>query len=179
MSGPNGRPAADGAPDGKPASLQAHGLDLPEAKFDHVAHAARQIADLLPLYRDLLGGRFTSGAANQELGYRTLHLAYGDGSKIELMEPLPGSHFLDSFFARNPLGGLHHITFRVPSLDAALAAARAAGLQTFGESRELAGWSEAFIHPRVAHGTIVQIAEADDDFPPGATVSLEAFLAGR
>ncbi|MHB1468606.1 MAG: VOC family protein [Solirubrobacteraceae bacterium] len=100
--------------------------DLLGARFDHVAHAAPRISDLLPLYRDVLGGRFSSGAPNEQLGYRTLHLTYANGSKIELMEPLPGSAFLRSFFERNPLGGLHHITFRVPSLDEALAGGRAA-----------------------------------------------------
>jgi hypothetical protein len=45
------RPAPDPAADG---ALLA-GID---AVFDHAAHAARRIRDLLPLYGDLLGGRF-------------------------------------------------------------------------------------------------------------------------
>lgn len=183
LAAPDSLAAADAlaAPDSLAAadSLAATGTAaLAGARFDHVAHAARRIAELLPLYRDVLGGRFESGAPNLQLGYRTLHLGYADGSKIELMEPLPGSRFLDSFFARNPLGGLHHVTFRVASLDATLAAARAAGLEPFGVSRALDGWHEAFLHPRVAHGTLLQVAEAADDFPPPATVSLECFLAG-
>jgi methylmalonyl-CoA/ethylmalonyl-CoA epimerase len=149
----------------------------PGAKFDHVAHAAQRIADLLPLYRDALGGRFTSGDDNLEAGYRTLHITYGDGSKIELLEPLAGSHFLDSFFARQPHGGLHHVTFRVADLDLALANTTAVGLEVFGFNRDRPKWHEFFIHPRVAGGVLVQIAQATEDFPPPATVSLEEFLA--
>jgi methylmalonyl-CoA/ethylmalonyl-CoA epimerase len=149
----------------------------PGARFDHVAHAARKIADLLPLYRDTLGGRFTTGADSAELGFRTVHITYRDGSKIELLEPLSGSKFLDGFFARHPNGGLHHVTFRVDDLDLAIAAATAAGLEVFGLSRVKPKWHEFFMHPRVAGGVLVQIAQAADDFPPPTCGSIEEFLA--
>jgi methylmalonyl-CoA/ethylmalonyl-CoA epimerase len=61
------------------------------AKFDHVAHAARSIAELLPLYRDTLGGRFTTGAASEELGFRTVHMTYEDGSASSSSILLPSS----------------------------------------------------------------------------------------
>jgi len=147
------------------------------AKFDHVAHAARTITELLPLYRDTLGGRFTTGAASEDLGFRTVHMTYEDGSKIELLDALPGSTFLDSFLERQPLGGLHHVTFRVDDLDRALEAAAAAGLETFGMNRDRPKWHEFFIHPRIAGGVLVQIAQAADDFPPPTSGTIEEFLA--
>ncbi|TMR05679.1 hypothetical protein ETD86_52985 [Nonomuraea turkmeniaca] len=74
-------------------------LDGLEATFDHTAVAAPRIRDLLPIYRDLLGGRHLGGGGdNRAAGYRTLQLSYANGSKAELMEPLTGSTFFDSFF---------------------------------------------------------------------------------
>jgi methylmalonyl-CoA/ethylmalonyl-CoA epimerase len=80
------------------------------AVFDHTAVAAPRIRDLLPIYLDLLGGTFVQGGDNPRVGYRALQLEYQSGGRIELMEPLLGSSFFDSFFARKG-SGLHHITF--------------------------------------------------------------------
>lgn len=136
------------------------------AKFDHVAHAAPRIRDLLPLYQGVLGGSFLHGLRNEALGYTTLQLGFADGTKIELMEPTAGSAFLDSFLARNPNGGMHHITYRVPDIDAAVAAAEAQGYDVFGVSRTLPDWWEAFVHPRSAHGVLLQLAQSPPTWPP-------------
>jgi len=141
-------------------------------RFDHVAHAATTIRELLPLYAGQLGGRPLYGGENERVGYRGMMLGFGDGSQIELLEPLPGSTFLDRFFARNPAGGLHHVTFRVDDLRRAVERARAAGLEIVGEYLDDPDWLEAFVHPRAAHGTVVQLLETAPDRPakmPGVT----------
>jgi methylmalonyl-CoA/ethylmalonyl-CoA epimerase len=136
-----------------------------QATFDHAAHAAPSISDMLALYRDQLGGRFLYGGDNVRVGYRGVVLGYAGGGKVELLEPLPGSSFFDSFFARNPLGGLHHLTFRVPDLATAVARAREAGFALVGENHDEPNWREVFVHPRAAHGVLVQLVQSPADFP--------------
>jgi methylmalonyl-CoA/ethylmalonyl-CoA epimerase len=136
------------------------------ATFDHVAHASHRIRDLLPIYAGVLGGTLLSGGANPRVGYRAILVAFDAGTKIELMEPLPGSSFFDSFFARQPAGGLHHVTFRVPDVRASVAAAREAGFDVVGEHYEDERWQEAFLHPRGAYGALVQVVEAERGYPP-------------
>ncbi|MFL5843543.1 MAG: VOC family protein [Solirubrobacteraceae bacterium] len=141
---------------------------LPEgvrAVFDHAAHASHRIRDMLALYRDQLGGEFLYGGPNRRVGYRGVVLGYAGGGKIELLEPLPGSTFLDSFFARNPLGGLHHLTFRVADLADAAERARAGGFALLGENHDDPNWREVFVHPRAGHGVLVQFVQAPADFP--------------
>lgn len=150
-----------------------------DAIFDHVAVAARRIRDLLPLYRDLLAGKFHLGGDNVRVGYRSLQLRYRDGSKIELLEPLEGSDFLDSFFKHCPLGGLHHVTFKVTSMDQALAALRRLDYTVFGESDANPTWHEVFIHPREALGTLLQIAQPGPGHGPAIDFTLEDVLAGH
>lgn len=135
------------------------------AVFDHAAHAAPNIRDMLALYRDQLGGRFLYGGDNVRVGYRGVVLGYEGGGKIELLEPVPGSSFLDSFFARSPIGGLHHLTFRVADLADASIRARAAGFTLIGENHDDPNWREVFIHPRAAHGVLVQFVQAPLDWP--------------
>lgn len=151
------------------------GLD---AVFDHAAMAARRIRDLLPLYRDVLGGQFYLGGDNARVGYRAVQLRYRDGGKVELMEPLPGSMFLDSFFRRNPNGGLHHVTFKVASMPRALQALRAEGFVVYGESDADPTWHEVFLHPRDAFGTLVQLAQPGEGYGPATTFGMAELLAG-
>jgi methylmalonyl-CoA/ethylmalonyl-CoA epimerase len=118
------------------------------------------------------------GGDNVRVGYRALQLSYRDGTRFELMEPTRGSTFLDSFFTRG--GGLHHVTFKVVDLQAAVRAAEAAGLTVVGLYADDPHWKEAFLHPRSASGVLVQLAEATPGFPPATPhVTLEDVLAGR
>lgn len=149
------------------------------ATFDHVAHALPSIRAALPLYRDVLGGELVHAADQTHVGFRVAHLAYAGGTKIELIEPLAGSTFLDKFFERNPSGGLHHVTFRVPDVAAAVEAAKRAGFEVFGLNLERPEWKEAFVHPRVAHGALVQFAEIAAGYPRRMTAAeIEAALDG-
>lgn len=154
-------------------------IDGIEAILDHAAVAARRIRDLLPIYRDLLGGEFHLGGDNARVGYRGVQLRYPDGSKTELIEPLSGSTFLDSFFRRHPLGGLHHVTFKVTSMDRALKVLADRGFTVYGESDADPTWHEVFLHPREAFGTLVQLAQPGPGHGPATTFGLEDVLAGH
>jgi methylmalonyl-CoA/ethylmalonyl-CoA epimerase len=154
------------------------GLEGITARFDHACVAAPRIKDLLPLYQELLGGRFHQGGDNVRIGYRAIQLEYADGTRFELMEPLRGSTFLDSFFRRG--GGLHHVTFKVDDVLAAAAAAEAAGMTVVGLYTDDPEWKEAFVHPRSAWGVLVQLAQPGPGIPRKAVgYGLEDVLAGR
>ena len=71
----------------------------------------------------------------------------------------------DSFFARNPLGGLHHLTFRVADLADSVARAVAGGFELIGENHDDPDWREAFVHPRAAHGVLIQFVQSRPDYP--------------
>jgi methylmalonyl-CoA/ethylmalonyl-CoA epimerase len=153
------------------------GLPGVEAVFDHACVAAPRMRDLLPLYQDVLRGTFCEGGDNIRVGYRALQLRYGNGTRFELMEPLRGSTFLDSFFRRG--GGLHHVTFKVEDLHGAVRAAEAAGYTIVGVYDEDPEWLEAFVHPRSASGALVQFAQTHMFPPARPPVTLEDVLAGR
>ncbi len=136
-----------------------------DAVLDHVAVAGPSIAALLPLYRDALGGRFLYGGIDDDPGFRTATFAYPGGGKIELLDPTPGSTFLDSFLRRTGgSGGLHHITFRVPDLAASHAELDARGVPHFGLRVGDPIWNELFIHPRDGSGVLVQLAQVGPEW---------------
>lgn len=150
-----------------------------QAYFDHAAHAAPRIRDLLPLYADQLGGRFLYGGDNVRVGYRGVVLGFAGGGKVELLEPLDGSAFFESFFARHPTGGLHHLTFRVADIRHSIARARDAGLEIVGANFDEPEWQEAFVHPRSGNGVLVQFVQSNPDYPRLAQgQTLDSTLAG-
>ncbi|MEV4368140.1 VOC family protein [Nonomuraea sp. NPDC049637] len=158
--------------------LELDGLDV---TFDHTAVAAPRIRDLLPIYRDLLGGRHLGGGGdNRVSGYRTLQLTYSNGSKVELMEPLTGSTFFDSFFElTRGRGGVHHLNFHVGDMDAAVARLTARGYRLHGLNRADMRWQEVFLHPKEAHGVLIQLACPGLRDPDEARPTLAEVLAGR
>jgi catechol 2,3-dioxygenase-like lactoylglutathione lyase family enzyme len=132
--------------------------------LDHVALAAADTAPGLRFLTGTLGGTVLSGG--QAIGFRPMQVLVGDrsgGMKVELLEPweTERNDFLARFVARTGAGP-HHLTFKVPDFDDALAAARAAGFTPVGIDRSDPRWHEAFLHPREAHGTVVQLAQASD-----------------
>src|SRR5581483_1829934 len=56
--------------------------------------------------------------------------------------------------------GIHHVTFRDPSLRAACERAAAHGYGVVGYDDRHRHWKEAFLHPKDALGIVVQLAES-------------------
>ena len=148
------------------------------ATFDHVAIAGRRIRDMLPLWRDTLGGKFVIGADNPAVGWRTVRLELGGVFCLELIEPLPGSAFLDSFLARRPEGGVHHVTFLVDDVQAAFERFAARGYEPFGADQE---WFQMFVHPRRSGGVLLQLMRrrAAKGGVDRRGMTVEDVLAGR
>lgn len=128
--------------------------------LDHTAIAVHSIEDALPFYRDVLGGDPQELSHSPNNGFSALTLRYPHGGGIELITPLGPSGFVHDFLARRG-EGVHHITFLVNDLRAAVAEAKAAGLRVVDENYERPEWQEAFISPRSANGTIVQLAQTN------------------
>jgi len=88
------------------------------------------------------------------------------GGTIEILEPMGDHGFLHRFLdERGP--GVHHVTFKVPSLDEVTNRAERAGYDVVGRDDSDPDWKEAFLHPKQALGIVVQFAESvgGDDEP--------------
>ena len=135
-------------------------LGLGVEALDHTAIAVRDIQRALPLYRDLLGGVPSGYERISDKGFAWMTLRYPNGSQVELLGPAGEGGFLHDFLARRG-EGVHHLTFIVRDLRLAVERARAAGLRIVDEDYRELRWQEAFISPRSAFGTIVQLAQTN------------------
>jgi methylmalonyl-CoA/ethylmalonyl-CoA epimerase len=128
-----------------------------EPRVSHVGIAVTSLAEALPFYRDVLG----LSAARPEIadGASIVSLRFGDVD-IELLEPVDPTSPVAKFLARRG-PGIHHVCYRVPDLDAALARCRAAGYRLIDETprRGLGGRRIAFLHPKATHGILLELTE--------------------
>jgi len=132
--------------------------ELGVVALDHTAIAVRSIAAALQLYRDLLGGVASGFERIDARGFMWLTLRYPNGSQVELLEPVGASGFLHGFLEKYGEGA-HHMTFIVADVRQAVARAKTAGLRVVDEDYRDPRWQEAFISPRSAFGTIIQLAQ--------------------
>jgi methylmalonyl-CoA/ethylmalonyl-CoA epimerase len=151
------------------------GFDGLIERFDHAAIGLWDVRRGLPLM-ELLGGDFLQGGDNLRNRFRWVQFTLPGGSKLELLAPLEGNAFLTGFLERRG-EGLHHLTFKVSDLRAAVARAEELGFEVTGLHEDPA-WSEAFLHPRSAGGSLIQLA-AWDGTAAWAGPGLDDVLAGR
>jgi len=131
-------------------------------RLDHIALATRNASGPLQVLVSDLGGTVFSGG--NAVGYRPMQVYLGDraaGMKVELLEPwqVETNDFLERFLVRHGEGP-HHLTFKVDDLVTSIERVEAAGLGLTGVDLSMPIWKEAFIAPRDAHGTVVQLAES-------------------
>jgi hypothetical protein len=133
--------------------------------LDHVSIAVPSGRAAWPLLRGHLGGGWA--AAGTADGFRFATFRYAGGMQVELLEPHrpERNDFLARFVAAHG-PGLHHLTFKVPDLVAAVEAVEAVGFAVHAVRADDPGWKEAFLHPKVVGGPVVQLAEYDPDPPP-------------
>jgi methylmalonyl-CoA/ethylmalonyl-CoA epimerase len=123
----------------------------------HIGVAVESIERALSFYRDVLG--IEPGPVEEADGARIVSLRFGE-SEVELLEPRQEDGPIARFLARRG-PGIHHICYRVPDLDRALAACRAAGYRLIDEipRRGAAGHRIAFVHPKATAGILLELTE--------------------
>ncbi|MDH3497698.1 MAG: methylmalonyl-CoA epimerase [Gemmatimonadota bacterium] len=125
-----------------------------------IAHVGVAVPDLdtaLTFYRDVLG--LEPGPAEVVDGATIVALRFGD-AQVELLAPAAPDGPIAKFLARRG-PGIHHICYRVPDLDRALAACRARGYQLIDEVPRTGhgGRRIAFVHPKSTAGILVELTE--------------------
>jgi methylmalonyl-CoA/ethylmalonyl-CoA epimerase len=127
------------------------------ARVAHIGIAVPSIAAALAFYRDVLG--LEPGRPETADGATIVSLALGD-VHVELLEPRDPDGPVAKFLAkRGP--GIHHICYRVPDLEGALARCRAAGYRLIDDApRPGAGGRRiAFVHPQATAGILLELTE--------------------
>jgi methylmalonyl-CoA epimerase len=130
---------------------------------DHVGVAVDDLEAALALYRDTLGMPLVHRETVTEQGLEAALLDVGE-SHIELLAPLGPDTVVGKFLARKG-PGLHHVAYRVESVEEALAALSKAGMRLIDEQPRtgIRNSRVAFIHPSSTGGVLTEIVQPAAD----------------
>lgn len=136
-------------------------------RLNHIGVATPSIADSIAFYRDVMGAEtihepFDLPAQGVKVCFVDTppSTGSGQGTQIELIEPLGADSPIHGFLAKNPAGGQHHLCYEVPDIHEAKAWFEAKGARVLGEPRIGAhGTPIFFVHPRDMGGVLTEIME--------------------
>jgi methylmalonyl-CoA/ethylmalonyl-CoA epimerase len=131
--------------------------------IDHVGVAVESLDAALTVYRDHLGMPLVHRETVTEQGVDAALLDVGDGH-IELLAPLGPDTPVGRFLSRQG-PGLHHVAYRVASVQETLNACAAAGIRLIDEQPRagIRGSRVAFLHPAGTGGVLTEIVQPAEE----------------
>lgn len=123
----------------------------------HIGVAVTNLAEAVAFYRDVLGVEPTP--AETADGATIVSLPLGEAA-VELLVPERPDSPVARFLARRG-PGIHHICFKVPDLDQALARCREHGYRLVDDQPRpgAGGRRVAFLHPKSTAGILLELTE--------------------
>lgn len=148
---------------------------MSRAQIDHIGIAVESLEEALKFYRDAVGLEPKGVVTVPQEKVRVAMLPAGaprsgesqageprtgGRPRIELLEATAGDSPIARFLAKRG-EGLHHIAMKVPDLDAAVERLKAAGSRLVTEQVQTGaeGYRYVFIHPKSAHGVLLELIE--------------------
>ena len=128
-------------------------------ELDHLGVAVQALGPALVRWRPILGEPAGPSEEVASQGVRVAFLASGTVD-VELLEPTRPESAVARFLARRG-EGLHHVAFRVPSVDAALQELLARGEPVVDRTGRpgARGRRVGFAHPAAFGGVLVEFVE--------------------
>lgn len=130
-------------------------------KIDHIGIVVRDLRQALRVYESALGLslRDVVDVPDQKVQVAFLPLAE---SNLELVQPTSDDTGIARFL-ENRGEGIHHLCIEVEDIEAALAKLKAHDVQLIDEvPRQGAHGRMAFVHPKGAHGVLIELVEYRD-----------------
>ena len=127
-------------------------------RIDHIGIVVHDIQRALDVYETALGLRLKEIAAIPDQQVRVAFLPLGE-SNIELVQPISDDTGIAKYLEKRG-EGIHHICIEVEDIEAALGRLRDHDVQLIDQHpRQGAHGRVAFVHPRGAHGVLLELIE--------------------
>ncbi|MBV7327574.1 methylmalonyl-CoA epimerase [Chloroflexi bacterium TSY] len=129
-------------------------------RIDHVGIVVNSLDESLETYCDQLGFRLLE---RQNLPEHKVEVAFLDAKNgtIELLAPTDPTSGTAQFLQKRG-EGTHHICFEVDDIKKTLSELHAQGTRLIDEvPRQGVHGLVAFVHPRAAHGTMIELLQKD------------------
>ena len=127
--------------------------------IDHIGVAVRSLAAAKGIY-EKLGLKLAPEEMVEAEQVRVVMVPMGE-SRIELLEPTSPDSVIAKFIAKRG-EGLHHVSVRVPNLEAAVERLKKDGVRLVSEQIKIGagGHRYVFVHPSSAGGVLLELVES-------------------
>jgi len=128
--------------------------------LDHLGIAVRSLAAAKAIY-EKLGLSVSAEETVPDEKVRLVMVPLGE-TRLELLEPTADDSVIAKFLAARG-EGLHHISFRVPDLDATFNKLKADGVRLVSNEIKIGagGHRYIFVHPSSAGGVLLELVESN------------------
>jgi methylmalonyl-CoA/ethylmalonyl-CoA epimerase len=144
-------------------------MSSPLTRIDHIGIACRNLDETVEFYRATYGFEVFHSEVNEEQGVREAMLRInetsdGGASYLQLLEPVREDSAIAKWMTKNG-EGVHHIAFGTGDVVATTADIVGKGVRSLYEQprRGSMGSSINFLHPKDAHGVLVELVQASED----------------
>jgi methylmalonyl-CoA epimerase len=127
--------------------------------LDHLGIAVRSLADAKGIY-EKLGLSLSPEEVVPHENVRVVMVPVGE-TRLELLEPTSDDSVIAKFIAKRG-EGLHHISIRVPDLNAAVQKLKSGGTRLVSNEIKVGagGHRYVFLHPSSTAGVLIELVEA-------------------
>jgi methylmalonyl-CoA epimerase len=127
--------------------------------LDHLGIAVRSLADAKSIY-EKLGLSLSPEEVVPHENVRVVMVPVGE-TRLELLEPTSDDSVIAKFIA-NRGEGLHHISIRVPDLNASVQKLKSGGTRLVSNEVKIGagGHRYVFVHPSSTAGVLIELVEA-------------------
>jgi methylmalonyl-CoA epimerase len=128
-------------------------------KIDHLGIAVKDLEAAVGFFRDRLGLKLKETTELPERGLRIAFFEVGE-VLVELLAPMGEGSEISRFLERKG-EGFHHVAFTTGDIGGKIGELTAAGvaMATPKPSLGAEGFPIAFVHPRSAHGVLLELIE--------------------
>lgn len=128
-------------------------------RIDHIGIAVADLDSAIETFTGLLGAAPTRRQTVAAQRVQVAAFEMGESS-IELLQGTDPDSVISKFVSSRGQG-LHHICLQVDNLEACVARLRESGYEIVDAPREgMGGTRVAFVHPRSAHGVLIELVES-------------------
>jgi methylmalonyl-CoA epimerase len=127
--------------------------------IDHIGVAVKSLTAAKAIY-EKLGLKLAPEETVEAEQVRVVMVPLGE-SRIELLEPTSENSVIAKFIAKRG-EGLHHVSLRVPNLEAAVERLKKGGTRLVSDEIKIGagGHRYVFVHPSSASGVLIELVES-------------------
>ncbi|MDY6834519.1 MAG: methylmalonyl-CoA epimerase [Chloroflexota bacterium] len=130
-------------------------------RIDHIAIVVKDLDESVQLYEKILGMKPEKITTVQDQAVKSALYIIGDGSELELIQPIDSQSGVAKFLEKKG-EGMHHVAFEVDNINQEIKSMLDKGVEVIDKQprKGMAG-TIAFLHPKSTGSVLMEMTQKD------------------